>query len=77
MLCSPRRTRGCSWDRQPYLTTVRNGTRSLQQAETNITRNFMINNYNSVWPLDHDDGSCYYTDSYNLLVYGGEPACVS
>jgi hypothetical protein len=21
--------------------------------------------------IDHDDGSCFYTDSYNYLVYGG------
>lgn len=62
---------GHSWDRLPYLTTVRNGTRSLQQAVSNITRNFVINNYNSIWPLDHDDGSCYYTDTLNFLVYGG------
>ena len=60
-----------SWDRQPYLTTVRDGTPSLVQAQSNITRNFLINNYHSTWPIDHDDGSCYYYDTYNFLVYGG------
>ena len=60
-----------SWDRLPYLTTVRNGTPSLIQAQSNLTRNFIINNYNGNWPIDHDDGSCYYYDTYNLLVYGG------
>ena len=61
-----------SWDRQPYLTTVADGhTPSLTPAQNNITRNFMINNYNSIWPIDHDDGSCYYYDTYNYLVYGG------
>ena len=30
-----------------------------------------ITGYHSAWPLDHDDGSCYYTDTYNFLVYGG------
>lgn len=60
-----------SWDRQPYLTTVRNGTASLFPAQNNITRNFFINNYHSAWPLDHDDGSCYWYDTYNYLVYGG------
>ena len=60
-----------SWDRQPYLTEVRDGTPSLTPAQSNITRNFFINNYHSTWPIDHDDGSCYYYDTYNFLVYGG------
>lgn len=60
-----------SWDRQPYLTEVRDGIPSLNPAESNITLNFIINNYHSTWPLDHDDGSCYYYDTYNYLVYGG------
>lgn len=94
-----------TWDRQPYVTRVRNGTRSLVQATSNITRNFLvatasrakgggqcgqqhkhgltaaagamcgctlqINNYNSVWPIDHDDGSCYYLDTFNFMAYGG------
>ena len=37
----------------------------------NITNNFLFANYHAVWPLDHDDGSCYYYDTYNVLVYGG------
>ena len=62
-----------SWDRQPYLTDVGSldGFPSLTPAESNITNNFFINNYHSTWPIDHDDGSCYYTDTYNFLVYGG------
>ncbi len=61
-----------SWDRQPYLTEVQDGrTPSLIPATSNITRNFLINNYHSTWPIDHDDGSCYYYDTYNYLVYGG------
>ena len=60
-----------SWDRQPYLTEVRNGTPSLIQDQSNMTRNFFISNYHSTWPIDHDDGSCYYYDTYNYLVYGG------
>ena len=59
-----------SWDRQPYLTKV-NGSPSLTAAESYIFNNFFINNYHSSWPIDHDDGSCYYTDTYNFLVYGG------
>ena len=61
-----------SWDRQPYLTAVEDGhTPSLTPAQSNITRNFIISNYNSIFPIDHDDGSCYYYDTYNYLAYGG------
>jgi len=60
-----------SWDRQPYLTKLANGSASLTPAQSYITNNFIISNFHSTWPIDHDDGSCYYTDSYNLLVYGG------
>ena len=61
-----------SWDRQPYVTTVHDGhTPSLFPALSYIIKNFIINNYHSTWPLDHDDGSCYYLDTYNYLVYGG------
>ena len=60
-----------TFDRQPYITTVRNGTPSVFKAQSNMTRNFIINNYHSTWPIDHDDGSCYYYDTYNYLVYGG------
>ena len=61
-----------SWDRQPYITRVKDGqTPSLLAATNIITRNFIINNYHSTWPIDHDDGSCYYNDTFNYLVYGG------
>jgi hypothetical protein len=60
-----------SWDRQPYLTEVKDGTPSLTPAQSNITRNFFICNYHAIYPIDHDDGSCCYHDTYNYLVYGG------
>ena len=61
-----------SWDRQPYITRVKDSkTASLDPAVSVITRNFIINNYHSTWPIDHDDGSCYYNDTFNYLVYGG------
>ena len=60
-----------SWDRQPYLTKVKDGTPSLTPAQSNITRNFIICNYHSIYPIDHDDGSCCYHDTHNYLVYGG------
>lgn len=60
-----------SWDRLPYLTGVKDGTPSLTPAQSNITRNFFICNYHAIYPLDHDDGSCCYQDTYNYFVYGG------
>ena len=62
-----------SWDRQPYLTdALQPGVPSLWQHTTYIHHNTIVSNYHSVWPLDHDDGSCFYEDSYNFLVYGGK-----
>jgi hypothetical protein len=61
-----------SWDRIPYLTTALDGkTASLTPALSRLRLNFLINNYHSVWPIDHDDGSCYYLDTENFLIYGG------
>ena len=57
-----------SWNRLPYLT---GSPASLVQATSYITRNLLFNTYNCVWPLDHDDGSSYWDDSYNVLIYGG------
>ncbi|CAF3769782.1 unnamed protein product [Rotaria sp. Silwood1] len=62
-----------SWDRQPFLTdAVESGLPSLWQHTSYIHHNVLFNNYRSVWPIDHDDGSCFYEDSYNFLVYGGK-----
>ena len=36
-----------------------------------MSKCLIIGNYNSVWPIDHDDGSSYWADSYNFLAYGG------
>ena len=36
-----------------------------------VRQNFIVNGYNGVWSLDHDDGSSYYNDSSNFLIYGG------
>jgi hypothetical protein len=62
-----------TWDRQPYLTdAVQPGLPSLWQHESYIHHNTLLNNYRSVWPIDHDDGSCLYEDSYNFQIYGGK-----
>lgn len=42
-----------------------------ESYSSDIRQNFIIANYHAVWPLDHDDGSCYYYDYDNVLVYGG------
>ena len=62
-----------SWDRQPYLTKLgtEDGSASLIPVENYLINNFFISNYQSTWPINHDDGSCYYTDQFNFLVYGG------
>jgi hypothetical protein len=62
-----------TWDRQPFLTdAVQSGLPSLWQHKSYIHHNTIVGNYRSVWPIDHDDGSCFYEDSYNFLVYGGK-----
>lgn len=60
-----------SWDRVPYVTKRNDGTYSNTPIPHTIKNNFIINGYNGVWALDHDDGSSYYNDSSNFLVYGG------
>ena len=71
---------GCinSWDRQPYWTraNVDDGFndpagRSLIKARDVQSRNLLINGYNGVWPVDHDDGSQFMDDVDNVLVWGG------
>jgi hypothetical protein len=59
-----------SWDRQPFLTTVRTGQPSMVMAWRNISRNFFIDNYSPQEDVDNDDGSSYYHTHDNFLVYG-------
>ena len=62
-----------TWDRQPFLSDARQpGSPSLWQQNSYIHHNTIFNNYNALWPIDHDDGSCFYQDSYNFHVYGGK-----
>jgi len=58
-----------SWDRVPYITTLRNGTPSIIPAWRNITRNFVISTYASQEAIDNDDGSSYYSTHDNFFVY--------
>jgi hypothetical protein len=59
-----------SWDRQPFLTTVRTGEPSLVMAVREIHHNFFIDNYSPQEAVDNDDGSNYYHTHHNFLVYG-------
>eukprot|EP00930_Biecheleria_cincta_P022721 TRINITY_DN16550_c0_g1_i1.p1 TRINITY_DN16550_c0_g1~~TRINITY_DN16550_c0_g1_i1.p1 ORF type:complete len:805 (-),score=124.45 TRINITY_DN16550_c0_g1_i1:431-2791(-) len=61
-----------SWDRQPYLTTVRTGEPSMIMQWREIHHNFLIDNYSPQEDVDNDDGSCYYKTHDNFLVYGGQ-----
>ncbi|CAF0854612.1 unnamed protein product [Adineta steineri] len=62
-----------TWDRQPFLSdAVQSDVPSLWQHISYIHHNVLYNNYNSFYPIDHDDGSCFYEDSYNFQVYGGK-----
>eukprot|EP01083_Nonionella_stella_P159244 519321_1 len=59
-----------SWDRQVYVTDVKDGTPSVIKEYDQIRRNFFIANYNSNQAVDNDDGSCFYRTHHNFFVYG-------
>merc|ERR1712232_1214023 len=59
-----------SWDRQPYLTTVNDGTPSMRMARRELHHNFLIDNYSPQEGVDNDDGSQYYHTHENFFVYG-------
>mmetsp|Transcript_116850 Transcript_116850/g.239049 ORF Transcript_116850/g.239049 Transcript_116850/m.239049 type:complete len:851 (+) Transcript_116850:58-2610(+) len=61
-----------SWDRQPYLTSVRTGEPSMVMAWREIHHNFLIDNYSPQENVDNDDGSAYYKTHHNFMVYGGQ-----
>jgi len=60
-----------SWDRQPFLTEVLDGTPQLTPQYNSISFNFMLCNYGSNMCIDNDDGSSYYLNHHNFEVYGG------
>ena len=59
-----------SWDRQPYAWRPWNASdvTALPMVER---ENFVINNYNGVWSLCHDDGSNAWVDENNFLPWSG------
>eukprot|EP00041_Stephanoeca_diplocostata_P031470 m.980369 g.980369 ORF g.980369 m.980369 type:complete len:903 (-) comp23965_c1_seq3:323-3031(-) len=60
-----------SWDRQPFLTTVRTGKPDMIMQWRDIHHNFFIDNYSPQEDVDNDDGSAFYHTHHNFLVYGG------
>merc|ERR1712008_10983 len=44
---------------------------SIIAVPSSIKGNFIINGYNGVWTIDHDDGSQRFNDTENLMVFGG------
>ena len=60
-----------SWDRQVYVTKVRDGTPQPDKDFDYISSNFVIANYNSQEAIDNDDGSNYYKTSGNFFAYSG------
>jgi len=60
-----------SWDRQPFLTTVNDGSPSMRMAWREIHHNFFIDNYSPQENVDNDDGSAYFRTHDNFFVYGG------
>ena len=63
-----------SWDRQPFLTTVRTGQPSMIPEFNEIHHNFLVSNYGGVkGGMDNDDGSTFYKVHHNFDVYGRGP----
>lgn len=56
-----------SWDRQPFLTKLRNGTASFVPLNRTITRNFIVANYGASQGVDNDDGSSWYHIKSNVF----------
>ena len=44
---------------------------TVTPAVRTIQNNMILANYGSSWPIDHDDGSSYYIDRENVLLYAG------
>jgi hypothetical protein len=58
-----------SWDRVPYITTVKTGKPSIVPAFREISHNFVLATYASQEAIDTDDGSSYYHTHDNFFVY--------
>ena len=66
-----------SWDRQPFLTTVRTGEPSMQMQWREIRNNFFIDQYSMQENVDNDDGSGWYYTHDNFFVYVPSPTHIT
>jgi hypothetical protein len=61
-----------SWDRCPFQSLRGSGkNKNFEPAGIMIRKNMVMNGGILFASLVHDDGASYYTDSENVLVYGG------
>ncbi|KAJ8601157.1 hypothetical protein CTAYLR_008495 [Chrysophaeum taylorii] len=67
-----------TWDRQPYNRRLEENKdsdekarRTIASAPSHISNCVIFGNYASEWPIDHDDGSAYYVDTDNTIIWGG------
>jgi hypothetical protein len=60
-----------TYDRLVFEFLDPDGRRTVVPQRRTIRRNMILANYNTAWPIDHDDGSSYYDDRENVLMYGG------
>ncbi|CAE7459201.1 hypothetical protein AK812_SmicGene39094 [Symbiodinium microadriaticum] len=59
-----------SWDRVPYITTLRTGRPSIIPKQRHITRNLWLGTYSTQEGVDTDDGSSYLLQDFNVFAYG-------
>ncbi len=60
-----------SWDRQPFVTNVRDGaTPSAKMAWRHVTGNLVVANYGGSKEVDNDDGSLFWRITGNVMVFG-------
>ena len=62
-----------SWDRCPFKTLrgAKPGVANWLPAERYISKNYVMNGGILFDCITHDDGASYYTDTTNVLLYGG------
>lgn len=56
-----------SWDRQPFLSTIRDDLPSFVPLRRTIKFNLIFANYGSSQGVDNDDGSSWYHLHHNLF----------
>lgn len=56
-----------TWDRQPFLTRLRNGTASFAPLKRTIASNLIFANYGASQGVDNDDGSSWYHIRSNVF----------